>query len=180
MCKYRQFTQFTIRIPARGSSLQCVNVLSLFSLRLSHNHSKTHARSVRFHSPVSSWFPAVHKTLFHGSSACRQRFALSPSVALSQNLGCGTAHTVRHVSSRAEPKAPKPVVVNSGGYLHRMRRSALQNLLLRFNAERPMSKPRRSDVCCDDVHNTRAIVPKLGWTYAVRRGNKFPRREIKQ
>ena len=41
MRKCRQFTQFTIRVPALGSSLQCINVLSLFSLRLPHNHSNS-------------------------------------------------------------------------------------------------------------------------------------------
>ena len=36
------------------------------------------------------------------------------------------------------------------------------------------------DVCSDHAHSTRAIVPKLRWTDAVRQGNKFPRREVKQ
>ena len=92
------------------------------------------ARVVRFHSPVTSWFLAVHVTLFHGSSACHKRFALSPSVELCQNLGLGTAHTMHRISSGALPKAPKPVVVNSRGYLHRMVQSALQKISLRNNA----------------------------------------------
>ena len=36
------------------------------------------------------------------------------------------------------------------------------------------------DVCSDYAHSNRAIVPKLSWTSAVRQGNKFPQREVKQ
>ena len=36
------------------------------------------------------------------------------------------------------------------------------------------------DVCSDDARSTRAILLKLSWTNVVRRGNKFPRREVKQ
>ena len=36
------------------------------------------------------------------------------------------------------------------------------------------------DICSDYVHSTRAIVPKLSWTSAIRQGNKFPQREVKQ
>ena len=36
------------------------------------------------------------------------------------------------------------------------------------------------DFCSGYAHNTRAILPKLSWTNAVRQGNKFPRREVRQ
>ena len=36
------------------------------------------------------------------------------------------------------------------------------------------------DFCSGYAHSTRAILSKLSWTNAVRQGNKFPRREVKQ
>ena len=43
MLKGRQFTQFNFCVPARGSFLQCVKVLTQFYLRLPQSHSKLRA-----------------------------------------------------------------------------------------------------------------------------------------
>ena len=122
-----------ICVPARSSFLQCVKVLTQFYLRLPQSHSNLcayGALSLASHFVVS----------------CRPRDVVPRVFRLSQmlcvvsvrravpNLGLGTAHTARRISSGASPKAPKPVVVNSRGYPHRMVQSTLQNLFMRDNA----------------------------------------------
>ena len=116
--KCRHFTQFQFAFLHAVPFLQCVKVLTQFYLRLPQSHSNLcayGALSLASHFVVS----------------CRPRDVVPRVFRLSQmlcvvsvrraipNLGLGTAHTARRVSSGASPKALKPVVVNSRG-LHRI------------------------------------------------------------
>ena len=86
------------------------------------------AREARVYLPALSSSPVSHTMLFHWSSACRKRFAVSSSIELDWNLKFYAAHTARSVSLGAAPNALK-LVVSSKGNPNIIIRSAAQKIL---------------------------------------------------